>query len=285
VEIRRFFSGDKKEQNKERLEQALKVAEKATQFIALILLAQLWEEAKAKKITVTPDFSHQFMGLEKPSFGIWAGLVRSIHSIFESQNITPFTEHFSNKCFSNKAFIKQTEKLVQIRNSEAHFYKQSDADEVEEALTEFLCNIAFLVRYKLVAVSEIEVYKSRLTKVSFKHSLRLLNSPHEDFPSEDKNYDSFYESHAVLLFRDLLSPQMHLNLSPFVIDTSSYLRNQRVEGIKQGIYIYNGMRNENFIYYFTNGIEYAVMNALPLFSEIKNEFNDLKTALGYEKSI
>jgi hypothetical protein len=263
----------------------LKVAEKATQFIALVLIAQLWEEVKTKNINVTADFNHQFSGLDKPSFGIWAGLIRSVHSIFENEKITPFTEHFTNKCFSNKVFIKQVEKLVQIRNSQAHFYNQSDADEVETALTEFLCNIAFLVRYKLVAVSEIEVYKSRLSKGSFKHSLRLLNSPHEDFSSEDKSYDSFFESHAVLLFRDFQLPQVHLNLSPFVIDTSVYLRNQRVDGIKQGIYIYNGMRSDKFLYYFTNGNEQSIMNGLPRFSDIENEFKDLKKALEYEKSV
>jgi len=285
VEIRRLFSGDKRELNKERLEQALKVAEKATQFIALILLAQLWEEAKAKKISITPDFNQQFMGLEKPSFGIWAGLVRAIHSIFENQGITPFTAHFSNKCFSNKGFIKQIEKLVKIRNDEAHFQKESSPEEVEEVLREFLCHIAFLVRYKLVTVSEIEVYKTRLSQVSYKHSFRLLNSSHEDFINEDKDYDSFFESHVVLLFKDFASPKPYLNLSPFIIDTSAYLKNQRVEGIRQGVYVYNGMRNESFYYYFTNGNESSLMNALPLFSEIENEFKDLKKALEYEKSV
>ena len=285
VEIRRFFSGDKKDLNKERFEQALKVGEKTTQFIALILLSQLWEEAKVKRINITSDFKHQFLGLERPTFGIWSGLIRSIHSIFENENITPFTDHFTNKCFTNKKFLQQVEKLVIIRNNAAHNHTQADALEVEDALTELLCNVAFLVRYKLVAVSEIEVYKSRLSPGNFKHSMRLLNSPHEDFSSEDKTYDSFFESHAVLLFKDFKSPQLHLNLSPFIIDTSVYLKNQRVDGLKHGIYVYNGMRNENFIYYFTNGYETSPMNGLPLFSEIENEFKDLKKALEYEKSV
>jgi len=285
VEIRRFFSGDKKELNKERLEQALKVGEKTVQFIALILLSQLWEEAKTKKINITPDFNAQFLGLEKPSFGIWAGLIRSIHTIFEKESIIPFTDHFTSKCFSNKNFLKQVDKLVTIRNNAAHNFSQGDTIEVEAALTELLCNVAFLVRFKLVAVSEIEVYKSRLSKGNFRHSLRLLNSPHEDFSSEDKTYDSFFESHAVLLFKDFKAPQLHLNLSPFIIDTSTYLKNQRVEGLKHGIYVYNGMRNENFIYYFTNGYESSPMNGLPLFSEIENEFKDLKKALEYEKPV
>jgi hypothetical protein len=284
VEIRRLFSGDRRERNKERLEQALKVAEKATQFLALILLAQLWEEGKAKKINITADFHRQFTGIDKPSFGIWAGIVRSIYLIFESENIPPFANPFT-KNYSAKSFIKQVERLVEIRNSEAHFYKQSDADELEEVLTDFLCNISFLVRYKLIAVSEIEVLKTRLSKVSFKHSLRILNSPHEDFSSEDKSYESFFESHAILLFRDFQSAKEHLNLSPFIIDTSVYLRNERVEGIKPGIYVYNGMRNGNFLYYFTSGYEYAALNTLPLFSELEKEFTDLKIALQYEKPL
>jgi len=281
VELRRLFSGDKRELNKDRRDQALKVAEKATQFIALVLLAQLWEEVKNKKINITPDFKQQFK-LKKPSFGIWAGLVRAIHSIFENQRINPFTDHFSNKCFSNRNFIKQMEKLVEMRNDIAHGKREWPPEEVEESLKEFLCNIAFLVRYKLVAVSEIEVLKSRLSNVMYKHSFRILNSSHEDFISEDKEYDSFFESHIVLLFKDFASPKPYLNLSPFIIDTSAYLKNKRVDGIRQGVYVYNDMVNESFNYYFTNANETSVMNNLPLFNEIENEFRDLIKALEYE---
>lgn len=284
VEIRRLFSGDRREKNKERLEQALKVAEKATQFLALILLAQLWEEGRSKKIKITSDFHQQFMGIDKPSFGIWAGIVRSIYLIFENENIHPFADPFT-KNYSSKSFMNQLTRLVESRNNEMHFYKQSDAEEVEEVLTDFLCNISFLVKYKLIAVSEIEVFKTRLSKVRFKHSLRILNSPHEDFSSEDKNFESFFESHAILLFKDYRSPKEYLNLSPFLIDTSVYLKNERVDGIKPGIYVYNGMRNGNFLYYFTNGYEYAAMNTLPLFSELEKEFTDLKIALEYEKPL
>jgi hypothetical protein len=285
VEMRRLFSGERREQNKERLEQVLKVAEKSTQFLALILIAQLWDEVKSKKVIVSADFNNQFNGFDKPSFGIWAGLIRSIHSIFENQSVTPFTEHIASIYFSNKAFIKQMERLVQIRNDLMHYNEMPDPNEVEEALTDFLCSISFLIKYTLVAVSKIEVRKSRLTKVMYDHSLRILKSQHDDFSMDDKSFESFFESPAVMLFKDFKSGNDHLNLSPLLIDTSTLVKTYKSEGIKQGVYVYNGIRNDNFNYYFTSGHDSATINNLPFFKDLENEFKDLKATLKYEKPL
>ena len=283
IELRRLFSGSI-EQNKERVDQALKLAEKASQFLALILISQLWEEVKSNKITISPDFAGRFKSFfGTPAFGTWVSIVDSIHAIFEEHSITPFTEQFGNKQFSAKKLSGEMKTLVSMRNGEHHYTKKYYGDEVEEILTNMLCSLSFLVRFKLVTVSKIEVAKSRLKNVMYNHSLRMLTGIHDDFTNNREKYESYFETPAVMLFKDFKSPNQHLNLSPFIIDTSAIIKEQDIEGVLSGIYIYNTKTHNNYNYYFTNSDrQISSLNNLPGFDDLLNEFNDLNKTLASE---
>ena len=76
-----------------------------SQFFSFCLLVQLWDEVKSKDIELSKDFIVHIEQLNKPSFGICIGLIRSIHKIFEISGIEPFVE-YNTKDFNFKKFLK-----------------------------------------------------------------------------------------------------------------------------------------------------------------------------------
>lgn len=286
-ELRRLVSGDRRERNRERVEQVLRVAERTTQFFAYVMLVQLWSESKKAPLNLSADFRYQFKELDRPGFGVFAGLVRAIYNLFEEYDITPFTLYNKSPSFNKKKFFSSLNELIEQRNALSHHFQESDCLYIENLLKELLYNLSFFAKFKLVTVSRIEVFKSRLTDTRYKHSMRILAKHFEHSEREERDYPDFFsDSHAILLFRDFESPKDYLNLSPFVIDTSCMLsKGITIEGVRNGIYVYNSMNNDKYFYYFTDGSEQTAINCLPTFDQIKHEFQDLKTSLGDEKPV
>jgi len=59
VELRRLFSGDIRNRDKNRIDQVLKVGEKVAQFFSYCLLVQLWDEMKKNPLELSKDFEAQ----------------------------------------------------------------------------------------------------------------------------------------------------------------------------------------------------------------------------------
>ena len=283
VELRRLFSGDLRNRDKARVDQLLKVAEKLAQFFAFCLLVQVWDEAKKNKIEFSKDLEVHLDQLKKPSFGSYIGLIRSIHTVLESAGIQPFLE-YNREGFSFKKLLKNYNQLLSMRNEDRHHTSEMDCQEGEDLLKAVLKDLAFFAKYKLVTIKEIKVIGPKMNPVHFQHSIRMLNSQHEDFTSVEQSYEEFSESHSVLLMKEFSSPKHYLNLSPFVVDTSTMIENQKIQGIKNGIYMYGYMKDERFIYVLTNAPEPAVFNDLPQFHYLKNQFDDLHATLNMNGS-
>ncbi|MDH3648907.1 MAG: hypothetical protein OEQ53_04445 [Saprospiraceae bacterium] len=278
VELRRLFSGDIRDRDKNRIDQVLKVAEKVAQFFSYCLMIQLWDQMKKQPLELSKDFEAQIEQIGRPSFGTYVGIIRAIHNMFDKQNIDSFIEYRGENGKFSKV-IDQFNQLVNFRNEERHHISEMDCQEGEELLKSVLGNLAVLAKYKLVTIREIKVVGPKLKPVVFQHSIRMLNSQHEDFTSVDQSFDAFSESHAVLLMKDFNSPEEYLNLSPLVVDTSTLLENQKIAGIKNGIYMYQQVKDGKFAYILTNAPEQAIFNDLPHFDYLKAQFDDFANTL------
>ena len=278
VELRRLFSGDIRNRDKNRIDQVLKVGEKVAQFFSYCLLVQLWDEMKKNPLELSKDFEAQIEQIGRPSFGTYVGLIRAVHNMFEKQGISSFIDYQGENGKFSKV-IDQFNQLVNFRNEERHHISEMDCEEGENLLKSILGKLSVFAKYKLVTIREIKVVGPKLKPVMFQHSIRMLNSQHEDFSSVDQSYNAFSESHAVLLMKDFSSPEEYLNLSPLVVDTSTLLENQKVPGIKNGIYLYHQVKDGNFAYVLTNAPEQAIFNNLPNFDYLKAQFDDFAQTL------
>lgn len=277
VELRRLFSGDLKDRDKNRIDQILRVGEKLAQFFAFSFAVQLWDECKLRQLVLSKDFKFQIKSLARPTFGVYTGLLRSVIDMFNDQNIEPFIDFGTDIKHGN--LIKDFNSLVTMRNEDRHHGSEMDCQEGENILKELLIGLAAITRYKLVTIREIKVVGPKLRQVKFQHSIRMLNSQHEDFSSLEQGFDDFSESHAVLLMKDFSNPKEYLNLSPFVVDTSTLLENNKIPGIKNGIYMFQQIKNGNYLYALTNASEQAVFNDLPNFDYLQEQFEDFRATL------
>ncbi len=87
--------------------------------------------------------------------------------------------------------------------------------EYEEKLKSILIAISFLTRYKLVTVRQISVMKQKHREARFNHFFDLLNSSDSDFKGTEVKLETFIDSNAVLILKDVKAPDEFLNLSPF----------------------------------------------------------------------
>ena len=281
VELRRLFSGDLKDRDKNRVDQILRVGEKLAQLFSSCLLVQLWDECKNKKIDLSKDFQIQFENITRASFGTYIGLIRATHNLFEKEGIEPFVEYSAGDFKFNK-LLDSFNKLVTLRNEDRHHASEMDCQEGEEILTDLLVKLAVFSKYKLVTIKEIKVVGPKLKSVRFNHAIRMLNSQHEDFNLVEHAFDEFSESHAVLLMKEFNSPKEYLNLSPFIVDTSTLLENQKIPGIKNGIYLFHQIRDNKYFYLLTNAPEQAVFNDLPHFDYLREQFEDFRRTLEFK---
>ncbi|MFK7808146.1 MAG: hypothetical protein AB8F74_10140 [Saprospiraceae bacterium] len=276
VELRRLFSGDRIKRNEQRVEQIFIIAERTAQIVSFCFMAQYWNEQRKKAFDFSIDFQAQVNGFRRPSFGVYIGAFRAIYNQLKERGISPFLEIDDRK---GERILKLYNDFVEKRNDVQHQKGKTSCEELENMLVELLKELAFLVKYKLVTIKEIKVVNPLFKPVSFKHTISLLNSQHEDFNAVEQNFDFYFDSHSVLMLHGSNFQGSHLNLSPFIIDTGSVLENQQVANIKNGIYILNEIRSNKSIYTFTNAREQVSFKGITGFEEIENQLEKFKQFL------
>ncbi len=276
VELRRLFSGDRIKRDKQRVEQIFIIAERMAQVVCFCFMAQYWNEQRKKAFDFSTDFKAQLNGFRRPSFGVYVGIFRAVLNQFKEKNTAPFLEIEEGK---GDRILSLFNDFVEKRNDVQHQKGNTSCEELEEMLIDLLKELAFLVKYKLVTIKEIKVFNPRFKPVTFKHTISLLNSQHEDFNAVEQNFDFFFDSHSVLMLRGNNFEGSHLNLSPFIIDTGSILESQQIANVKNGIYLLNEIRSNKSLYTFTNAREQVSFKGIEGFEEVENQLEELKKML------
>jgi len=282
VELRRLFSASVRELDRLRLDQIFKTIERTMQFLSFVMLSQLWQDALKKKVQIPDNISNEFESkISVLTMGNYTWLIRAIGNLYEDNNLEWFMTEI-NKNFDKK-FYNALDFWVPERNEIGHYQinlAQEDIEkrcvEYEEKLTNILVKIAFLAKYNLVSVREINVLKPKNRNAKFHHLIDLLNSSDSDFAGREIDEEKYAESHSILLMKSVKSIEEYLNLSPLIIDTHSEVLDTKEKfGIKKDIFMYTKFRNDQMMYVGTEVTEKCDLRALSNYNQLVEEFKEL----------
>lgn len=286
VELRRLFSGGMRVADRRRLDHLFKTAERAMQFLAFVMLAQAWKERKAGTLELPPGLTSEFeRRFEQLTLGNMAWLVRMLGKALVTNSSGAFVSEMKGMLTND--FYNSLDQWVPERNEIGHYQVNLNPEDIErrclecgERLGELLANMAFLCRYKLVSVREIQVRKPRFKEAVFQHRIDLLNSSDSDFKASDVAGIHFTESHAVLLLRNLHDIEEYLNLSPLIIDTHSESidAKEKLE-IRKDIFLYSKIKGDHLMYSGTEATEKCDLRSLDNYTDLLDEFRDMLSAV------
>ena len=286
VELRRLFSGGMRNSDRRRLDQLFKTIERSMQFLAFVMLAQVWKERKAGTVALSSGFVHEFAKrFETLTLGNLAWLVRELGKAMAGSGATWFLPEL--KEVLNNKFFASLDLWVPERNEIGHYQINLTQEEIErrcleynERLGDLLVSLSFFCRYRLVSVREIQVRKPRFKEATFHHRIDLLNSSDSDFKASDVDGVQFTESHAVLLLRNLQAIDEYLNLSPLIIDTHSEAIDAREKlEIRKDIFLYTKIKGDHLMYTGTEATEKCDLRALENYNDLLEEFRDMMAAI------
>jgi hypothetical protein len=282
VELRRLFSASVRELDRLRLDQIFKTIERSMQFISFVMLSQLWQDTLKKRVVIPDTISREFESkITVLAMGNYTWLIRAIGNLYQDKNLEWFMPEI-NENFDKK-FYNALDFWVPERNEIGHYQinlTQEDIEkrcvEYEEKLTFILLRMAFLARYSLVSVREIEVKKPKNRTAKFHHVIDLLNSSDSDFAAKEIEEDKYSESSSVLLMKSVKSIDEYLNLSPLIIDTHSEVLDTKEKfGIKKDIFMFTKFRNDQLMYVGTEVTEKCDLRALSNYNQLVEEFKEL----------
>lgn len=279
VEIRRLISGDRVVQDQNRLEQLLKLGERAIQFLSFSLICDLWSRKKNSSFEISTDLSHHIAEIDRPSVGTWTALIRACSTIIKHEKEQNF---FSKSEIDWKALNDLSVRFVEIRNIKVHHSGELDFNEVEQLICDLLVELCFLTKFNLVTVRDIQVHKTRLSPVNFEHNLAMLNSTHKDFSIERMDAKEFAESQSVLLLSEDNISGSYLNLFPLIIDTKPFLKMDIKSNGVNGIFLYHHRKNDKVTFVGTEPVRNIELTGWNIEAEIIAQLDDLKTSLSHE---
>jgi hypothetical protein len=280
IELRRLFT--KNELGRDLLTQIFRTFERTLQFISFIMISQLLEVKSKNQLSMPDNFKSEFRK-RFPMLGLgdYTWLITSIGNFLKKQDFDWFMPEFSDNF--NKGFYENLNTLVLPRNILMHFQTNPSNQDIEkdcilfeEKLSQILSKVAFLAKYKLVYVKEINVIKSKNQAAFFHHNMDLLHNTHSDFSSENIDGKIFTESNSVLLMKQTTSIDKYLNLSPLVIDTKSErIDDQTRFNIIGDIYLYSRYSDDHLMYVGTEAQEVCDLRSLHNYSTLLEEFKSI----------
>lgn len=290
IELRRLFSGSMRDLNRGRLDQLFKTIERTMQFLSFVMVIELFEEVRDKRIKLEDSFIEQFnQRFVLLSLGNFAWIIRAIGNIFEKNEIDYFMPEMRE--MFNKDFYNGLDFWVPERNVIGHYQINLTDQEIEircveyvAKLSKILARIAFIVKYRLVTIREIKVLKPRHKSALFEHWIDILNSSDSDFRSTEVVFDSFSDSNTVLLMKSIKQPKDFLNLSPLIIDTRTETIDTKEKfHLKKDIFMYTKFRGNKIFYIGTEVTEKCDLSILSNYQVLISDFNDLLKMIGTDK--
>jgi class 3 adenylate cyclase len=252
--------------NEPRLKQLVATYRTTLQFISFIMLSQLWDaKYKKKDLKLTKDQLANiktFFDLNSINFQDFnhATLINTIGAIFDQGQITCFIDELK----SFKISPDQDEELFQAHQFMIDLQSKLLKENVDSNLVEDLCikaegylgllikKTAFLVKYKLVTIKNIEIIKRRHEPVRYRHKQitlnRALTVATTGVAEVGVELDNFSDNKSVVFIKvDNNEINDFLNLSPFIIDENALNGN-----LSSKIFL--------FIYHEDDAYHYQFMN-------------------------
>lgn len=216
-----------------RLKQLLSTYLLTCQFIAAILLSQIWDELldgtvslKFDIVSLLPQNQEDYLSFN------FLKLIRELNDLLITAHRPPFLLELAD-LFSELSleedFYQAYQYIESVRTNLA-LGKLEEAEmtdlcnQTEFCLAALLKQVAFLAKYQLVTVKDIAIYSPKRETASFAHYLGYLNAPDAALLAQSqRSLEAYTNSHSVLLVKSG-DMQEFLNLSPFIIDKNAFAK-------------------------------------------------------------
>jgi len=287
VEVRRLLSASCREIDRQRLDQIFKTAERTMQFFGFVLLIQLYEESQSNPCEISDAYRSQFKKrMSVLSLGNFVWLIGETYKILKNNERELFVDEFDE--VAKKDFFERLYSWVQLRNEISHYQVNMPPEEIEkkciqceELLIYLLSDLAFLAKYRLVSIRQIQVLKLRNSDPTYLHVINLLNNSDSDFKGKSIEENVHTDSNSVILTKNLKDLRRFLKLSPLVIDTHSETINSRDKfHLRKDVFLYSKFRNDHMMYVGTETTEKCDLRALSNYHNLLSEFKEIASFLG-----
>lgn len=241
VHLRTLFSTDLSQAySQNRLQQISITHLRTMEFLAFIMVSDLWDAINQHRSQIEYTDAelvqlNAFFDLNEKTYPYFdfSLLIDAIINIFNRKDWKFYmTElnHYPNGLSDISTIAAAHKFLIFIKN-----VLESDVPsrlietyciQAEEHLANLLCDLKFLVNYKLIVIKNIEVIQVRNEPPpKYKHIVVELDNNYNDQGTKDTdtNLQSFTDMESVLLYKDNITQA--LNLSPFVIDENALTKN------------------------------------------------------------
>jgi hypothetical protein len=221
----------------ERLEHLVSAYVRTSQLLYYILLSNLWEQSRLKKITLPQPFDPG-LPMDAGTFASFDFLAKtvSLYRLFHDQRVAPYVTEYERvaEAWDDPANPLQ-EVHTHLEQLRAELAGSPPADNfeqrcltAEQALSVVLKAAAFLAHYRMLTVRNIAVEAPRFEAVAYEVDLGPLNAAdnsalglYQDAAHRRKTHYS--NSHSIVLVRDENELDDCLNLSPFIIDKNTFV--------------------------------------------------------------
>ena len=263
----------------ERLEHLVSAYVRTSQLLYYILLSNLWEQCRLKKIQLPPGFDAG-LKLDARAFASFDFLAKTIdlYRLFHDQGVAPYVAEYERVAETWNDAAAPLQKahayLEQLRAELQSGAPTTDLEQrcltAEQALSVVLRAAAFLASYRMLTVRNISVEATRFEAVKYELDLGPLNavdssalSLYQDVARRKKARLS--NSQSIVLARDENKLDDCLNLSPFIIDKNTFVSVRKGEGTDTArlahIFMLSYLESGRLVYLAVDhGLRYALEN-------------------------
>lgn len=277
-----------------RLEQLALTHRTTMQFICYILLSQLWDEKhKNPGLEISDEYIvdfNSFFALNKSNFQSFnfIKLINTITDFFDDHQI----HYFIDELKGVQTDAKKNQDLYQAYVFMNSLYDSLQEDNITSGQVEALCleaeqhlgiilkTVAFLLKYKLVTIKNIELIKHRHELPRFRHNHitlnRALTVASTGTAEVGIEFSNFTDNKCVVFIKTKDNAVSDfLNLTPFIIDENA-LNND----YSSKLYLYAFQSDNSYSYQFLNNLrdEPLIVDA-GNYASVKQQFDRFKAKI------
>jgi hypothetical protein len=220
----------------DRLQKIVNLYQVSAQFLAYVLLAQVWDEKFSNPnypiLPVTQAALKTFLSLTSADSSTYnfVNLIEALGDTLAESKTPLFVEEFNTlrKQYQEEPALKTA--VLFLEEMKRELMGAVAADEIEsfcvqgeDKLCEIFKHIGFAAKYTLATIKTIELIKPRHATPRFRHNLVVLNQLTAAIGVLDDVLETteYTDNNSVILMRDEETVSPSLNLSPFILDENA----------------------------------------------------------------
>lgn len=265
----------------ERLAKIVEVYAVASESLAFIMLAQLWDEKFKRPEMVVPKeqgaIIKAFFELKEGDWDTYdhIELVRAVGDVFAANTILPFVSEFVElrQQFFAESALQEAQRFLQEMKQELQ--GSIAADEIESFCVQaenHLClifqHIGFCAKYKLATVKTIELQKQRHQAPRYRHNIVVLDKVSAGVLDDVLEVGEFSDNNSVVLLHSDDSVSPFLNLSPFIIDENALKGQQNSK-----LFFFRYKSKASYSYVLADTLKERIEVGEALYGQVQEQFD------------